>query len=163
MLAQVTFKFEIGHYNGSMSLKAVVKNQCLFDLAEFDSDNFEFTTCQEWPFKIDFIVGNKQPLDTLLDDQGKICADKFIKLSGLIVDRVPIHELLLRDLCTLTTDSNQLKQNYWGFNGIASICFEHSDTLSWHLHQLVSLSGQTASVSERREIPDRRVFAIKPT
>jgi hypothetical protein len=141
MNAQLTFNFAIGHYNGTMSLKAVSGKKVLIDKKTFEDKEFSFSTEIAWPDPVVFIIENKGPNDTLVDELGNVSMDKFIKLESMIVDRMPVHIIALLDCVSLTTDTQVLKTNYWGFNGVATVLFDRNDTLSWHLNNAIKVTG----------------------
>ena len=145
MNARLTFKFSIGHYNGTMSMKIMSGGKQLLSIDQFEKNTFEFTTDINWPDAVEFIVSNKGPLDTEVGASGEILQDKFIKLESLIVDRMSVHILALLDCVELETKDQILKTNYWGFNGCARLKFDRDDTLSWHLNNAIKVTAQDNS------------------
>lgn len=141
MNAQLTFNLVIGHYNGTMSLKAVSGKKVLIDKKTFRDEKFSFSAEISWPDPVVFILEGKEPNDTLVDKSGNVSMDKFIKLESMIVDRMPVHIIALLDCVELATDTQVLKTNYWGFNGVASILFDKNDTLAWHLNNAIKVTG----------------------
>ena len=142
MNAQLTFNFVVGHYNGTMSMKAVSGKKVLIDKKTFEDGEFSFSTEISWPDPVIFILENKEPNDTLVDESGNVLMDKFIKLESMIVDRMPVHIIALLDCVSLTTDTQVLKTNYWGFNGIATVEFDKNNTMLWHLNNAIKATGQ---------------------
>ena len=132
MLTHITFKFTIGQYFGSMGMVILVNNKEILHQDFFDSDVFEISTEMSWPGDIVIKVYSKGPKDTEVRD-GKITADKYIRLDELIVDKVPVDQDILRELVTLDTSEKLLKELYWGFNGTVTLNFEEADSFIWFL------------------------------
>ena len=142
MNARLIFDFTIGHYNGTMSMRAVSGDRVLFDKKNFDTDKFSFETEISWPDPVHFFLSNKNPNDTLVDESGTIVQDKFIKLESITVDRLPVHIVALLECVEIDTGVDIIKTNYWGFNGVSRILFDRDDTLSWHLNNMTKVSDQ---------------------
>lgn len=136
MYSQVTFKFSIGTYNGSMGMDIFYNDSLLLSKKSFESDTFTFTSTLDLPGTVSMHVYGKNPLDTLVDDGGNVIADKYIKLEELLIDRVPLHILSLINLPELECQGQLLRTNYWGFNGTVRIKMEHEDSFFWHLKEL---------------------------
>ena len=81
-MTPVKFNFEIGHYNGTMSLDIVANGRNILHKESFESDRYSFTTEIEWPCLLELKVGGKnQNQDTLIDESGQVIKDKYIKLK----------------------------------------------------------------------------------
>lgn len=136
MYSQVKFKFSIGLYNGSMGMTIRYNDRVLLSKHSFDTDTFTFTENLDLPGVVTIDLHSKGPLDTLVDSDGNIVADKYIKLEELSIDRVPLHILSLINLAEMHHDNQTTVTNYWGFNGQAKIKLEHSDSFLWHLEEI---------------------------
>lgn len=146
MISQVTFKFFIGRYNGSMGMDIVYNDSLILSKDSFDTDTFTFSKNLDLPGEVVINIYNKGPVDTLVDNSGNIIADKYIKLEELIVDRLPIHILSLIHLPEVTAPDGQLiRTNYWGFNGPVRIKLEHTDSFLWHLAE----TKRTTTISDK--------------
>lgn len=145
MYSQVKFKFSVGLYNGSMGMTIRYNNEVLLSKNSFDTDSFTFTADLDLPGVIVIDLHGKGPLDTLLDSDGNIVADKYIKLEELLIDRVPLHILSLISLAEMHHDGQTTVTNYWGFNGQAHIKLEHADSFLWHLEEIKKKTKATNS------------------
>jgi hypothetical protein len=135
MLTQITFKFQIKRFNGTMGMSILSDGKEVLHKDYFDEDYFEFTTEFIWPGTIEIKLFNKGMKDTHLDDQGNILNDKHITLKELIIDKIAIDEEILRDFIVLDTGSQLLKHLYWGFNGTVKLNFDEEDFFLWFLNQ----------------------------
>jgi hypothetical protein len=80
------------------------------------------------------LSGKNYQLDTKLDSSGLIIADKYVKLKRLCIGRVPIEEQNLFKICSYQTDQgNIIQSNYWGFNGVVTLNFEHENFIKYLL------------------------------
>lgn len=136
MYSQITFKFSIGLYNGSMGMTIRCNNKVLLSKSSFETDSFVFTDNVELPAEITIDLYGKNSGDTSIDSDGNIVADKYIKLQELSIDRVPLHILSLIHLVEIDHDVQTGVTNYWGFNGQAKIKIEQPDSFLWHLSEL---------------------------
>jgi hypothetical protein len=135
MLTEITFKFTIGKYNGSMGMAIFSDGRQIFRQDYFDNNEFVFTTEISWPGTVTIEVFNKQIRDTEIDSQGNITNDKYIKLNELIIDKILVDEEILKDFVILDTGTKILKERYWGFNGKVTLTFTESEFFLWFLTQ----------------------------
>lgn len=141
MYSQVTFKFSIGRYNGSMGMDVFYNDSLLLSQNSFNTDTFTFTEKLDLPGTVVINVYGKGLVDTLVDKNGNVIADKYIKLEELLVDRVPLHILSLINLPELNNNGQLTKTNYWGFNGAVRIELTHADSFLWHLEEVKKKSS----------------------
>jgi hypothetical protein len=82
-----------------------------------------------------FVDGKDNNVDTKVGDDGKIIADKFIKIENVLIDQKPVSTDALHKICKLqTTDGQIIYTNYVGFNGVLSMDLEYSNSLLAHLN-----------------------------
>lgn len=113
----------------------------LLDQKVFESAKFSTSVEIQWPQPVYFTLGNKDTNDTLVDQLGNILQDKFIKLESLTVDRLPVHIVALLDCVEIDTGTQNIKTNYWGFNGVAKIEFDRNDTFAWHINNAIKVTA----------------------
>jgi hypothetical protein len=135
MPTQITFKFIIGRYNGTMGMAIFSNGREVLHQEYFDDNSFEFTTEFSWPGTVVIKLFNKQFKDTEIDSQGNILNDKYIKLDSLMIDKIVVDDEILRDFVNLDTENQSLKELYWGFNGSVTLTFEEEDFFLWFLNQ----------------------------
>jgi hypothetical protein len=124
--------------NQTMNLVIYNNDQVIYQNYNIIDSRFvvEFESCLPSTLCID--VSEKGPNDTKVDDQGNILADKFIKLDYFNVDQMPVKSWILENglIHFLTEHRQELKTNYFGFNGRATIDLNHTDSFEFHLAQL---------------------------
>lgn len=147
MYSQVKFKFSIGKYNGTMGMHIAYNGKELLSKDSFDSETFVFTHQLEFPGTVTIDLYNKGSADTLVDAQGNIVADKYVKLEELSIDRVPLHILSLIDLPVLSHSGTTTKTNYWGFNGQVTIKLLHTDSFLWHLDEIRKKTIESSAIN----------------
>ena len=127
-------RFDIGLYNGSMTLTIIVNDEIVHDVRKFTETQHQFRTQIDLPAKIKFIVGNKNMnADTLVDNQGQVLKDKFVKLSRLWLGRVEVQPFMLKKHVFFNNNGVIEQELYWGRPGHAEINFDNSSVVEWHL------------------------------
>ena len=139
----VEFEFEIGHYNGTMSLDILANGETILHKDSFDTDRYSFSAHVPWPCHLDLCIdGKNQAVDTQVDANGQVVQDKYIKLAKLQVDRIPV---VLNNIQLHTAD--QIVNNvYFGFNGTVPIELDGPDSFMWHLRQKSLVSNKEVYV-----------------
>ena len=149
--AQLKFEFGIGHCNGTMNMQIFDRSVKIADYDSFDSSDCTFTYSCQWPTTIKIVIGNKNmSCDTQIDKEGKIVADKHIKLKKIVVDRVEATTEFMKSITLETTDDQKIQALYWGFPGQVNICLDQTDSFAWHMKQ--KISNLTLSVVEQKRI-----------
>lgn len=83
------------------------------------------------PTVINFVVSNKGENDTIVDADGNVVADCYIKLAELSIDKFGINKEILGRRVTLTAKNGQIvNSNYMGFNGTAVLKLHKPDVFS---------------------------------
>lgn len=133
---RIEFNFEFGLYNGSMNIVIMQHNNVLFE----SNDNIQscitivldiispgmLTICLD---------GKDNNIDTKVDSDGNIIADKYVRLQGLKVGRIPVLEPNLSAICQYKKSTNeQVNHVYWGWNGWVHMNFDHINPVLWHAH-----------------------------
>jgi hypothetical protein len=89
----------------------------------------------DWPSKIRIFVEGKNQNDTEVDSGGNVIADKAIELISIMINNFPLHPDLIDKLCCCRRSNQQSisHENYWGFNGLVEIIFDHANPLRFML------------------------------
>lgn len=131
MLTHVKFKFAIGEYNGTMSMRILDDGKEILYKPWFDQPVFEWGTVIEWPSVLTIeLSGKDMNHDTKLEGD-RVVADKYIQLQEFSVDRV---SACLDNIELVTTDQT-IRTLYWGFNGTVTIDCNSENSFVWHLQQ----------------------------
>lgn len=124
-----------GEVNGFQSTEWFVNDQLVLS-----------TTTQALPSRLEFNVtlpckisvtidGKNMHGDTLIAD-GKIVQDKYVKIQGIYLARLPVKDFVLYRICQIIDKQNNVHNtNYWHCNGQASITFDAPTPVVWHLTQ----------------------------
>jgi hypothetical protein len=133
--SRLKLSFEIGRLRDqSMGLEFInAGNTQRFD--SLDDDTFVYETTITFPTSMTIRVFNKQRNDTLVDEQGNIIKDKYIKLLDIQVDGVSCSPYYVSKYVILNTaDGRALTTNYWGFNGTVLLDFTEDNSFYWAVH-----------------------------
>ena len=135
-MSRIDIKIFWGRYNGSMSANFYADRKQLTKITSFENDYTWLTFNIDLPSTLHvFFDGKDNSVDTKMDANGNIVADKFLKIEQIIIDYKPISADALHKICKLqTTDAQMLYTNYVGFNGVLSIDLQYSNSLLAHLH-----------------------------
>jgi hypothetical protein len=148
--ALLQFEFDIGHYNGTMSMQIFDGASMIADYKSFDSTIHTFTHTCQWPTNIKIVLGNKNmSCDTQIDQDGKILADKHVRLKKLVVDRVEATAEFIKTITLETIDDQKIPALYWGFSGEVNINLDQTDSFVWHLKQKITKQKLAVVESKR--------------
>lgn len=134
----VTLDFEVSHVHGrSMSL-TIETDQGIEHFDQLDKGRFQHSIPIQFPTKFNIVVSGKGPHDTLVDQNGAIVGDMYVKLNQLLVDGIPCSTNYVHELVNCTESGNNVQTNYWGFNGTVKLDFSHKNAMFWamtHSHK----------------------------
>ena len=135
-MTRVDVNISCGIYNGSMSTKFYANKKLLAKIDKFYNPQTWLTFQLSLPTTLHvFVDGKDNNIDTKVDINGNIIADKFIKITNLLIGHKPVSTDALHKICKLqTTDGQTMYTNYVGFNGVLSMNFEYSNSLLAHLN-----------------------------
>ena len=64
--------------------------------------------------------GKNSDTDTLIDENGNIISDMYVKIDSISMDGFELSKIFLHQKITLLTESGQkIQTSYFGFNGIS--------------------------------------------
>lgn len=132
---QIIFDFTVGHCNGTMSMVVTTDDGIRHEFRRFDHERFCHQLSIRLPNQITLEFQGKGPMDTEVDSQGHITADKFIRLDKLTVDKIVLDSNQLYHMLELKTATGNVKGNYFGFNGTATLRFDTDNSFVWLLVQ----------------------------
>lgn len=121
---KLRLEFEFGIANGQMmSIKVndtdVIDGQITLDITLPSTIRVEFT--------------GKHDNDTVMDENGKIIEDKFIKIKKFLLDDIPVPDWVLHERLSYTTDENdELPLSFIGHNGSLIIDIPEDDVFKFY-------------------------------
>jgi len=136
-----SLSLSIGQYKGSsMSLCISSNGKTIFDVNSTEKTKLDIEFECDLPAEIIFDVGNKGSMDTLVDSNGKIIQDKFIRVDNLIVDRLPVKKWILesRLFDFTTTTGTRLQTNCFSYNGRAVLSLPEKNSFDFMLRLLTT-------------------------
>ena len=117
---------EFSTSNGSMTVEIFAGSQSIAVYQDVPPGCVRLHHAIELPTQLRFEISNKNyDLDTRVDQQGHITADKFVKLQHVRLGNIPIKSEILYRICRYQNDrSDQIQFDpMWCFNGTATIDF----------------------------------------
>lgn len=137
-LSKIDITFEFGLSNGSMTLNISEPYRHIKLLHNIKSPIVNMSFDVEFPTVLVFDISNKDPNhDTVVDSQGNIVSDKFVKVKSIRVGNVPVGEGLLFNMCKYFPEfrKESVNDTFWAFNGRAVVEFSADNFIHWHLAQ----------------------------
>lgn len=101
------------------------------------------------PVVIDIsVLGKSQYSDTLIDQQGNIIDDLFVKLHNIWLDEIIIPPHNIHKIILFHTKSGQkLNVSYWGFNGVATLALDENNVfdqiMTWNRQPNIEFNKST--------------------
>lgn len=124
-MVKIEFEFEFGHCNGSMNLDIYLGSTRLLELSNVVETIRVEHIFVPWPSTITINLSNKDMArDTEQDINGKIVADKYVKLLRMLVNGVELNPQALYSVCG---------EIYWGQPGTVAIEFSEANPMRWNL------------------------------
>lgn len=123
MLAKIQINFLSSDLDGqTMGLTVLANDKTIFKQDKDLSKTFTVEFDVNVPGNIKFIVNGKGPFDTKVDEQGNILQDKFLKISSMLIDRMPVPIWVLESKFIQFMHDQQIAYtNYFGYNGQGTI------------------------------------------
>ena len=114
-----------------MSMEFFINGQSIDRYEQLSDGIFNWRTEFTFPSTLQIKLDGKQPFDTQLDDNGKIVADKYIKLLDIVVDRLSCAKYYVNKTMLITDQGKQIASDYWGFNGSVELDFPQQNSFFW--------------------------------
>ena len=135
--------FEFGRIDNRHMHLSVIHGDCSYLIEPRFNDDIGYASLSldiQLPTAIYFSVSNKGLDDTIVDSDGNILKDCYIKLESLSLDTFVINRDVLGRRLVLNADNGQtVKSNYFGFNGVAVLDLNKLDVFS----QVLTLNRHT--------------------
>jgi hypothetical protein len=133
---QTDIKFTVTHgeCNGLMHSRWFVNNVLVHDMKPNCAGTSEINFVIDLPAEIIIEVSNKNlNTDTMVDSQGRILKDKFLKVDQVHLARLPIGSQLLEQLFEIHSERGIHNTSYFGFPGTVKFVISEADAMTWHL------------------------------
>ena len=130
--SKISLVFDIGRVDDtSMAMTFIYGKDC-DQICDLPHGRYVHEIDIEFPSRLSIQLSGKQPNDTKVDSEGKIIADKYIKLESILVDGYPTDpNWACRFLTLYPEDRDPVVTNYWGFNGTVDIDFDSDNAFVW--------------------------------
>lgn len=123
---EIVLKF--GELNGqTMSVELLTEDQKF--LVSGVTGKHVFSTSISFPTQIEMhFSGKNQITDTVIDENGKIIKDKYVKIESIAIDGIYLpKQYLQQGIELITNDQRKIVSDYIGFNGKIQIKFDKSN------------------------------------
>ena len=108
--ARFEIKLEFGRLSSGKTMNAVLLHD--------DHECPEFAVDIKLPTKLKLVLSGKDMnLDTILDDDGKVIEDLYVKIVKVSLDDIDLGEIFLHKKIKLVTNDGDWTGAYLGFNG----------------------------------------------
>lgn len=131
---KIGFEFEFGAIQGRcMTLQVLHDDNCYMVPGNQGTANLQFDIVL--PTTINLKFSGKNPnTDTLVDHDGKIIEDMYVKIVKINLDGFDLNEIFFHKKITICTDDlQQITTSYIGFNGMINLEFNESTVFKQYL------------------------------
>lgn len=126
----IQIELELGYCNGYMNVLLLVNDKEIQKIKNNTPSALHFNFNVEWPAVLQFqLKGKNKKSDTVMDYNGTILENKYVKLKKFIVNGI---SLLNSNLYQISFFKNN-NEIFWDDNGIAIIKLTHKNPLRWLL------------------------------
>ena len=129
MSTEFEMLLEFGFCNGAMGVN-VYADDVLID--SYHGNTSELVTVRKdinLPCTVKVELSGKTNKDTRVED-GEIVEDKYVKLVGMRLGRIPVNDANMFKVCATDDGRNDV---FWGRNGTVEININEKDFVLWHL------------------------------
>ena len=129
------FKFEFGKIDDRHMLVEVIHGDAVdIVLPELDGQaKLQLDICLPTKITLKF-SGKNANTDTIVDNQGKIIADVYVKIVKIDFDGFELSEIFMHQKIKLYTEDNtEIVTSYIGFNGSVDLNFTELDVFKQYL------------------------------
>jgi len=129
MSTEFEMLLEFGFCNGAMGVN-VYADDVLID--SYHGNTSSLVTVRKdinLPCTVKVELSGKTNKDTRVED-GEIVEDKYVKLVGMRLGRIPVNDANMFKVCTTDDGRNDV---FWGRNGTVEININEKDFVLWHL------------------------------
>jgi hypothetical protein len=131
-MAKFKFKITKGQFQARVMALEVLANgtkiPALADTIEFECS---------LPAQIEFRVSGKGEFDTVVDLDGHIIEDKFVRIDSVTIDRMPVPKYLVEsrlfEFVPADTQHPSANTNYFAWNGCARFNINYPDSFGYFL------------------------------
>lgn len=126
-------------HNKTMWVEIFNNNMFVKKISEWSDKPTKVDIDTNLPCIIEFKVDGKHKFDTIIDENGKIVADKFIKVEAISIDGKWVNQWMLEGklLTFIPNDRQEIVTNYFGSNGVGKFSIPFDDLLEFWLTTLI--------------------------
>ena len=126
----LSIEFEMGFCNGYMHCRVLNNDKEIFDIKNNDDEVLKLDFATVWPTTLRFELSNKdQNKDTVVDKNGNILYNKFMRLKKFTVNNLPLSD---PNLYKITVFAG-INETSWDKNGTATIELTDNNPTRWLL------------------------------
>ena len=126
----VSIEFEMGYCNGYMHCRILNNDKEIFDIKNHNHDVLALDFATGWPTTLQFELTNKdQNKDTIVDENGNILYNKYMRLKKFAVNKLPLIEANLYKIALFAGHN----ETFWDRNETATIELDKGNPTRWLL------------------------------
>ena len=136
MLTELEIELELGMCHGSMNVVVSDQQGIIGELIDYQSTQSRISHKIMLPNQLQFkIFGKNYNTDTKLAQDGSILEDKYVKLTKLVLGRIPIGMDKFYKICRFQTDLalDPVYDPAWHYNGTVTIDFDQNNFVKYLL------------------------------
>ena len=127
---RLNIEFEMGYCNGYMHCRILNHDEEIFDIKNNEDEILKLDFATNWPTTLKFQLTNKDPNnDTVIDKNGKILYNKFMRLKKFAVNNLPLIEPNLYKISVFAGEN----EIFWDRNDTATIELTEDNPTRWLL------------------------------
>lgn len=126
----MTLKFEVGRVDET-SMGITVKSTLHQGTYDNLGEDFSVTFPVEFPSQVIIETFGKGPHDTKVDADGKVIADKYLKLTDILIDQLSVARYYCDQKVVIDNGNQKITTSYWGYNGTVIIELDEENGFRW--------------------------------
>jgi hypothetical protein len=127
---KLSIEFEMGYCNGYMHCRVLNNDKEIFHIKNNDDEVLKLDFATVWPTTLRFELTNKdQNKDTVVDKNGNILYNKFMRLKKFTVNNLPLIEPNLYKIAVFGGHN----ETFWDRNETATIELTKNNPARWLL------------------------------
>ena len=126
----ISIEFEMGYCNGNMHCRVLNNAKEIFDIKNIKDEILKLDFTTDWPTTLQFELTNKdQNKDTIVDENGNILYNKYMRLKNFAVNNLPLIQPNLYKIALFAGKN----ETFWDKNETATIELSEANPTRWLL------------------------------